>query len=111
MALLERRDLRGLSSCDWVWTLEDRRARATEVHRFNSSRGPGRAFGGADPVYITPDIYVYKMGDDYHILLNEDGLPKLRINHDVSRCTREGFERCEATRRITSTTKSGRRSG
>jgi len=42
---------------------------------------PGRAFGGADPVYITPDIYVYKVGDEFHILLNEDGLPKLRINN------------------------------
>ena len=42
---------------------------------------PGRAYGGEDPIYITPDIYVYKVGDDFHILLNEDGLPKLRINH------------------------------
>jgi len=41
---------------------------------------PGRGFGGEDPVYITPDIYVYKVGDDFHVLLNEDGLPKLRIN-------------------------------
>ncbi len=30
--------------------------------------------------YVNPDIYVYKMGDDYEISLNEDGLPKLRIN-------------------------------
>lgn len=42
---------------------------------------PGRAFGGDDPVYITPDIHVVKIGDEYHILLNEDGLPKLRINN------------------------------
>ena len=41
---------------------------------------PGRGFGGEDPVYITPDIYVYKIGDDFHVLLNEDGLPKLKIN-------------------------------
>ncbi len=42
---------------------------------------PGRAFGGDDPVYITPDIYVYKLGDEFHVLLNEDGLPKLKINN------------------------------
>jgi RNA polymerase sigma-54 factor len=42
---------------------------------------PGRQFGGDDPVYITPDIHVVRIGDDYHILLNEDGLPKLRINN------------------------------
>ena len=33
------------------------------------------------PVYITPDIYVYKIGDEFHVLLNEDGLPKLKINN------------------------------
>jgi RNA polymerase sigma-54 factor len=41
---------------------------------------PGRAFGGEDPVYIVPDIYVYKVGDDFHVVLNDDGLPRLRIN-------------------------------
>lgn len=30
--------------------------------------------------YITPDVYVVKVGDEYVISLNEDGLPKLRIS-------------------------------
>jgi RNA polymerase sigma-54 factor len=42
---------------------------------------PGRAFGGEDPVYIVPDIYVYKIGDEFHVVLNDDGLPRLRINN------------------------------
>jgi RNA polymerase sigma-54 factor len=42
---------------------------------------PGRAFGGEDPVYIVPDIYVYKIGDEFHIVLNDDGLPRLRISN------------------------------
>ena len=41
---------------------------------------PGRAFGGDDPVYIIPDIYVYKVAGEFHILLNEEGLPRLKIN-------------------------------
>jgi RNA polymerase sigma-54 factor len=41
---------------------------------------PGRAFGGDEPIYIVPDIYVYKVGDDLHIVLNDDGLPRLRIS-------------------------------
>ncbi len=41
---------------------------------------PGRIYLNEETVYITPDIYVYKVGDDYEIVLNEDGLPKLRIN-------------------------------
>lgn len=42
---------------------------------------PGRSFqSSSDTQYITPDIYVYKVGDEYVIMLNEDGLPKLRIS-------------------------------
>ena len=41
---------------------------------------PGRSFDSLEVRYVNPDIYVYKMGDDYEISLNEDGLPKLRIN-------------------------------
>jgi RNA polymerase sigma-54 factor len=42
---------------------------------------PGRVFGGSDVQYVTPDIYVKKIGDDYVVVLNEDGLPKLQISN------------------------------
>ena len=42
---------------------------------------PGRVYSDKEPQYITPDIYVNKVGDEYVILLNEDGLPKLRISN------------------------------
>ena len=42
---------------------------------------PGRRYLDEDTIYISPDIYVFKVGDDYEIELNEDGMPKLRINH------------------------------
>ena len=41
---------------------------------------PGRSFSEESIPYITPDVYVYKVGDEYIVVLNEDGLPKLRIN-------------------------------
>ncbi|MCD6305613.1 MAG: RNA polymerase factor sigma-54 [Deltaproteobacteria bacterium] len=41
---------------------------------------PGRLYSTEETIYITPDIYVFKVGDDYEIVQNEDGLPKLRIN-------------------------------
>jgi RNA polymerase sigma-54 factor len=41
---------------------------------------PGREFGGDEPVYIVPDIYVYKIGDEMHVVLNDDGMPRLRIS-------------------------------
>ena len=41
---------------------------------------PGRNFSGDDAQYITPDVFIYKMGDDYTVVLNDDGLSKLRIS-------------------------------
>ncbi|HEY9074554.1 MAG TPA: RNA polymerase factor sigma-54, partial [Desulfobaccales bacterium] len=41
---------------------------------------PGRSFDSEDIDYISPDVHVEKVGNDYVIRLNEDGLPKLRIN-------------------------------
>jgi RNA polymerase sigma-54 factor len=41
---------------------------------------PGRSFTGEEAQYITPDVYVHKMGDRYVTVLNDDGLSKLRIS-------------------------------
>ncbi|MDI6796509.1 MAG: RNA polymerase factor sigma-54 [Desulfatibacillaceae bacterium] len=41
---------------------------------------PGRAFSQEEPRYISPDIFVQKVGDDFEIILNDDGLPKLRVS-------------------------------
>ncbi|MCB2226385.1 MAG: RNA polymerase factor sigma-54 [Desulfarculaceae bacterium] len=42
---------------------------------------PGQALSNEEPYYITPDIYIYKVDGEYVIVLNEDGLPKLRVNN------------------------------
>ena len=42
---------------------------------------PGRVYLNEEVIYITPDIYVFKVGNDYEIVQNEDGLPKLKINN------------------------------
>jgi RNA polymerase sigma-54 factor len=42
---------------------------------------PGRAYAPQDTQYVTPDVYVYKVGDDYMVSLNEDGLPRLKISN------------------------------
>ncbi|WP_300925378.1 RNA polymerase factor sigma-54, partial [uncultured Desulfovibrio sp.] len=41
---------------------------------------PGSSFGGGEPTYVSPDVYVYKMGNEFVILLNEDGLPQLQLS-------------------------------
>ncbi len=75
--LLQKRDFRSLAKLTGA-TLQEVADAARVIGTLEPR--PGRGFGGDDPVYITPDIYVYKVGDDFHVLLNEDGLPKLKIN-------------------------------
>ncbi|MCD6192483.1 MAG: RNA polymerase factor sigma-54 [Candidatus Aminicenantes bacterium] len=41
---------------------------------------PGRKYSQEKISYVVPDIIVTKEGDDYRIELNNEGLPKLRIN-------------------------------
>jgi RNA polymerase sigma-54 factor len=41
---------------------------------------PGRKFTSADTRYIVPDVFVHKMEDGYRVVLNEDGIPRLRVN-------------------------------
>ncbi|MBW2315703.1 MAG: RNA polymerase factor sigma-54 [Deltaproteobacteria bacterium] len=75
---LTRRDFRGLARALGI-PIEEVSAAADVIGQLEPK--PGRPFGGDDPVYIIPDIYVYKLGDDFHVQLNEDGLPKLRISN------------------------------
>jgi RNA polymerase sigma-54 factor len=41
---------------------------------------PGRNFGDGGVRYITPDVYVHKMGEEFVITLNDEGLPRLRVS-------------------------------
>jgi len=75
--LLQKRDFRKLAKLLGT-SLEEVAAAANLIGRLDPR--PGRAYGGDDPIYIVPDIYVHKIGDEFHVVLNEDGLPKLRIS-------------------------------
>jgi RNA polymerase sigma-54 factor len=41
---------------------------------------PGRKYSEERPTYVYPDIFVTKEGDDLKITLNDEGMPRLRIN-------------------------------
>jgi len=41
---------------------------------------PGRLYSNERTVYVEPDVFVVKVGDDYVIQLNDDGLPRLRVS-------------------------------
>jgi RNA polymerase sigma-54 factor len=41
---------------------------------------PGRNYGEGDVRYITPDVFVAKVGDEFVVTLNDEGLPRLRVS-------------------------------
>ncbi len=51
---------------------------------------PGREFNDEVPFYITPDIFVYKYDNDFVIVINDDGLPKLRVNSYYKKFIKSG---------------------
>ncbi|HEX7252678.1 MAG TPA: RNA polymerase factor sigma-54, partial [Thermoanaerobaculia bacterium] len=51
---------------------------------------PGRKYSSERTIYVEPDVAVRKVGDEYIIQLNEDGLPKLRISAAYRRMLRGG---------------------
>jgi len=53
---------------------------------------PGRPYGAGASQYITPDVYVHKLGNDYIVTLNEDGLPKLAISPLYRKALMQGSE-------------------
>ena len=46
---------------------------------------PGRNFGENNVSYITPDVQVHRVGDEYVVTLNEEGLPRLKVNASYGR--------------------------
>ena len=41
---------------------------------------PGRTYGTEDPRYITPDVYILKVDGRFVVVLNDEGLPRLRVS-------------------------------
>jgi RNA polymerase sigma-54 factor len=52
--------------------------RSLEIH-------PGRKFNTDRPHYIEPDVFVRRVGEEYVIQLNDDGLPRLRVSRAYRR--------------------------
>ena len=41
---------------------------------------PGRAYDSSRTIYVEPDVAVVKVEDEYVVLFNDDGLPRLRVS-------------------------------
>ena len=46
---------------------------------------PGRRYSSEEPIYVSPEVYIEKVEDDYIIYFTDDGSPRLRICHSYQK--------------------------
>jgi len=59
-----------------------------EVHELNEEINkirildpyPGRRYSSEEPIYVSPEVYIEKIEDDYVVYFTDDGSPRLRIS-------------------------------
>src|SRR5262245_54979783 len=59
---------------------------------------PGSRYNPKQSQYVIPDVYVVKVEDQYVAVLNEEGLPQLRISPTYRRLLDKGTENNDETR-------------
>ncbi len=59
---------------------------------------PGSRYSPADSQYVIPDVYIVKTDEGHKAMLNEDGLPQLRISPVYRRLLDKGGETSDETR-------------
>jgi|688.fasta_scaffold03396_7 RNA polymerase sigma-54 factor len=74
---LEKRKFESIAKAEGV-TLEEIAAAMNTIRSLEPR--PGRPYSGDATRYVIPDAYVQKIGDEWVVVLNEDGLPKIRVN-------------------------------
>ena len=59
---------------------------------------PGARYNPSQSQYVIPDVYVMKVEEEYVVVLNEEGLPQLRISPVYRRLLDKGGENTDETR-------------
>jgi RNA polymerase sigma-54 factor len=62
--------------------------RAVELIRKLDPR-PGQRYNSTQPRLIEPDLAIVKSGEGYQVMMNEEGLPQLRLSHHYRRLLRQ----------------------
>jgi RNA polymerase sigma-54 factor len=84
---LEKRKFDQIAKAEGI-TLDDV-ARAIATIKSLEPR-PGRPFSDETVRYIVPDAYILKVGNDLVVSLNEDGIPRLKINSSYADLLKDG---------------------
>jgi RNA polymerase sigma-54 factor len=75
---LEKRKYPNIAKALNVTSQEVMEASHVIIHEMEPK--PGRPYLTADTNYVVPDVYVVKIEDNYVVQLNDEGLPRVRIN-------------------------------
>jgi RNA polymerase sigma-54 factor len=91
LLLLQKRDLREMSKV--LGTQSDAIQQAIDFIRTLDPR-PGQRFNQSDARLIEPDVAFVKRGGEFVVVMNEEDLPTLRLNHGYRKLlSQEGTER------------------
>ncbi len=86
--LLERKNYKGIARA--LKTTVERVVNASKVIATLNPK-PGVKYDDERPIYITPDVFVERTADgEYHVVINDDGLPKLKISSYYADLVRDG---------------------
>jgi RNA polymerase sigma-54 factor len=75
---LEKRKFQNIAKVLNVTPQEVQEASQIIIHELEPK--PGRPYLPSDTNYVVPDVYIIKVEDRYIIQLNDEGLPRVRIN-------------------------------
>lgn len=87
LALLQRRDLRELARLCRQSVEEVQRA-VDAIRRLDPR--PGQRFNGTETRLIEPDVAFVKRDDEFVVVMNDEGLPSLRLNQGYRRMMKAG---------------------
>jgi len=59
---------------------------------------PGEKYSDRDVHYIIPDVFVHKVGDEYLVVLNDEGLPRLKVSSDYEEIVASGSDATAETK-------------
>ena len=77
-------------------SIEDLREHVEVIRHLDPK--PGLRFNPTPSQYVTPDVFVEKIDDEYVVFLNEDGLPQMRISPTYRRLLDKDGNHGEETR-------------
>jgi RNA polymerase sigma-54 factor len=94
---IAREHLRDVADAKWRKIADALQVDLSEVHRAveeikSCNPKPGLQFHSSPPRYVSPDVYVEKMEDEYVILLNEGDMPNLTVNRYYQQLLRQKDE-------------------